>query len=175
MVVGKGDPGDIVPDKYGRVQVQFHWDRLGKRNQDSSCWLRVSQLWAGSAFGGIHIPRIGQEVIVDFLEGDEVMTVYGQGYVEKVRERDLVVKLRHWKLAQGQSPTLYLHPSAAVKIPGVAIGNCLKTVWGVVRVLSIRRDGQHLCEAVHWTLADGRPPRFYLAPESFALLSLKPM
>ncbi len=110
-----------------------------------------------------------------FLEGDEVMTVYGQGFVDKVREHDIVVKLRHWKLAQGQSPTLYLHPSAAVKIPGVTIGNCLKTVWGVVRVLSIRRDGQHLCEAVHWTLADGRPPRFYLAPESFAQLSLKPV
>lgn len=61
---------EIHTDKYGRVKVQFHWDRLGKRDQDSSCWVRVSQLWAGSAFGGIHIPRIGQEVIVDFLEGD---------------------------------------------------------------------------------------------------------
>ena len=61
---------EIYTDKYGRVKVQFHWDRLGKRDQDSSCWVRVSQLWAGSAFGGIHVPRIGQEVVVDFLEGD---------------------------------------------------------------------------------------------------------
>lgn len=61
---------EIHTDKYGRVKVQFHWDRQGKRDQDSSCWVRVSQAWAGAAWGGIHIPRIGQEVIVDFLEGD---------------------------------------------------------------------------------------------------------
>lgn len=61
---------EIWTDEYGRVKVQFHWDRLGKRNEDSSCWVRVSQLWAGPGWGGIHIPRIGQEVIVEFLEGD---------------------------------------------------------------------------------------------------------
>jgi type VI secretion system secreted protein VgrG len=61
---------EIWPDKYGRVKVQFHWDRLGKHDESSSCWVRVSQLWAGSSFGGIQIPRIGQEVIVEFLEGD---------------------------------------------------------------------------------------------------------
>ncbi len=66
-----GEAGqDIWTDKFGRVKVQFHWDRVGKNDEDSSCWVRVSQLWAGSGFGGIHIPRIGQEVIVDFLEGD---------------------------------------------------------------------------------------------------------
>ena len=68
-VTGPGGE-EIFTDKYGRVKVQFHWDRQGKRDQDSSCWVRVSQLWAGAAWGGIHIPRIGQEVIVDFLEGD---------------------------------------------------------------------------------------------------------
>jgi type VI secretion system secreted protein VgrG len=61
---------EIYTDKYGRVKVQFHWDRLGKKNENSSCWIRVSYPWAGKAWGGIHIPRIGQEVIVDFLEGD---------------------------------------------------------------------------------------------------------
>lgn len=61
---------EIWTDQYARVKVQFHWDRVGKRNEDSSCWIRVSQLWAGSGWGGIHIPRIGQEVIVEFLEGD---------------------------------------------------------------------------------------------------------
>ncbi|HET9958078.1 MAG TPA: type VI secretion system tip protein TssI/VgrG [Polyangiaceae bacterium] len=69
LVVGD-DPNEIWTDSHGRVKVQFHWDRLGKFDGDSSCWVRVSQLWAGSGFGGIHIPRIGQEVIVDFLEGD---------------------------------------------------------------------------------------------------------
>ncbi|MBC7773470.1 MAG: type VI secretion system tip protein VgrG, partial [Pyrinomonadaceae bacterium] len=66
-----GPAGDeIHTDKYGRVKLQFHWDRHGKSDQDSSCWVRVSQPWAGKGFGGIQIPRIGQEIIVDFLEGD---------------------------------------------------------------------------------------------------------
>jgi type VI secretion system secreted protein VgrG len=66
-----GESGDeITTDQYGRVKVQFHWDREGKNDENSSCWVRVAQLWAGSGWGGIHIPRIGQEVIVDFLEGD---------------------------------------------------------------------------------------------------------
>ena len=66
-----GQPGEeIFTDKYGRVKVQFHWDREGKSNADSSCWIRVSTLWAGKQWGMIHIPRIGQEVLVDFLEGD---------------------------------------------------------------------------------------------------------
>jgi type VI secretion system secreted protein VgrG len=54
----------------GRVMVQFDWDRLGQYNEKSSCWIRVSQVWAGARWGAIHIPRIGQEVIVDFLDGD---------------------------------------------------------------------------------------------------------
>src|SRR5204862_4165895 len=54
----------------GRVKVQFHWDREGKHDADSSCWVRVSTLWAGKHWGMVHIPRVGQEVIVDFLEGD---------------------------------------------------------------------------------------------------------
>jgi type VI secretion system secreted protein VgrG len=52
------------------VKLQFHWDRLGSSNEESSCWVRVVQVWAGGQWGGIHIPRIGQEVIVEFLEGD---------------------------------------------------------------------------------------------------------
>ena len=69
LVVGPGGE-EIYTDKYGRVKVQFHWDRKGKKNESSSCWVRVSYPWAGKSWGGIHIPRIGQEVIVDFLEGD---------------------------------------------------------------------------------------------------------
>ena len=66
-----GPPGeDIWPDKYGRVKVQFHWDREGGNDAKSSCWVRVSTLWAGKQWGMIHIPRIGQEVIVAFEEGD---------------------------------------------------------------------------------------------------------
>ena len=68
-VVGEKNQ-EIWTDKYGRVKVQFHWDREGKSDENSSCWVRVAQIWAGAKWGGIHIPRIGQEVIVDFLEGD---------------------------------------------------------------------------------------------------------
>jgi type VI secretion system secreted protein VgrG len=69
VVVGP-DGEEIFTDNYGRVKVQFHWDREGKKNENSSCWIRVSYPWAGKAWGGIQIPRIGQEVIVDFIEGD---------------------------------------------------------------------------------------------------------
>jgi type VI secretion system secreted protein VgrG len=69
VVVGpKGE--EIFTDKYGRVKVHFPWDREGKKDADSSCWVRVATPWAGKGWGGIHIPRIGQEVVVDFLEGD---------------------------------------------------------------------------------------------------------
>jgi type VI secretion system secreted protein VgrG len=66
-----GPPGEeIYKDDYGRVKVQFHWDRYGKKDQNSSCWIRVSQMWAGKGWGSVSTPRIGHEVIVDFLEGD---------------------------------------------------------------------------------------------------------
>ncbi len=69
VVVGpKGE--EIFTDKYGRIKVQFHWDRQGKNDEDSSCWVRVAQLAAGRRWGTSFWPRIGQEVIVDFLEGD---------------------------------------------------------------------------------------------------------
>jgi type VI secretion system secreted protein VgrG len=61
---------EIFVDKYGRVKVQFHWDREGKMNADSSCWLRVAQVWAGKGWGGFFWPRIGHEVVVLFEEGD---------------------------------------------------------------------------------------------------------
>ncbi len=61
---------EIYTDEHGRVKVQFHWDREGKNDENSSCWMRVSQAWAGAGWGAMQIPRIGQEVIVDFLEGD---------------------------------------------------------------------------------------------------------
>ncbi len=61
---------EIFTDKFGRVKVQFHWDRHGQVNSDSSCWVRVAQTWAGNKWGAVFIPRIGMEVIVHFLEGD---------------------------------------------------------------------------------------------------------
>ncbi|MEE4089402.1 type VI secretion system tip protein TssI/VgrG, partial [Pseudomonas viridiflava] len=61
---------EIHCDQYGRVKVQFHWDREGQADDKTSCWLRVSSAWAGAMYGGIAIPRIGMEVLVTFLEGD---------------------------------------------------------------------------------------------------------
>ena len=68
-VVGKSGE-EIWTDQYGRVIVQFHWDQVGTNDEKSSCWIRVAQGWAGKLWGSIFIPRIGQEVIVSFLEGD---------------------------------------------------------------------------------------------------------
>lgn len=61
---------EIYTDKYGRVKVQFLWDRVGGRDENSSAWVRVSQVWAGDGYGAMFLPRVGQEVIVDFLHGD---------------------------------------------------------------------------------------------------------
>ncbi|MEZ5978996.1 MAG: type VI secretion system tip protein TssI/VgrG [Planctomycetota bacterium] len=72
VVVGdKEKDEDLVDtDKYGRVKVQFHWDREGKKNADSSCWIRVAQSMAGAGYGSVMLPRIGWEVVVSFLDGD---------------------------------------------------------------------------------------------------------
>lgn len=61
---------EIHTDEHGRVKVQFHWDREGEKDDRSSCWIRVSQAWAGPGFGAVYLPRVGQEVVVEFLEGD---------------------------------------------------------------------------------------------------------
>ncbi len=69
IVVGKAGE-EIWTDKYGRIKVQFHWDRDGKSDEKSSCWVRVQQGWAGKGWGMMFMPRIGMEVVVSFLEGD---------------------------------------------------------------------------------------------------------
>lgn len=69
IVVGK-DGEEIWPDDYGRVKVQFYWDRYGGNNEKSSCWVRVATPWAGANWGMVHIPRIGQEVVVSFVAGN---------------------------------------------------------------------------------------------------------
>ena len=69
IVVGP-EGEEIYTDEHGRVKVQFHWDREGENNEGSSCWIRVSQAWAGTGWGAMIIPRIGHEVIVGYIEGD---------------------------------------------------------------------------------------------------------
>ncbi len=71
IVVGpSGEEIYTDDDGMGQVKVQFHWDRRGKHDAKSSCWIRVSHPWAGKGWGAVALPRIGQEVVVDFLEGD---------------------------------------------------------------------------------------------------------
>jgi len=69
IVVGESGE-EIFPDEYGRVKVQFHWDHEGKKDENSSCWIRVAQMWAGKGFGSMFIPRMGSEVVVSFLDGN---------------------------------------------------------------------------------------------------------
>lgn len=84
IVVGSSGE-EIHTDKYGRVKVKFHWDRYNKPDENSSCWIRVAQMWAGRKWGAIYTPRIGQEVIVEFLEGDpDRPIITGRVYNAKV-------------------------------------------------------------------------------------------
>jgi type VI secretion system secreted protein VgrG len=69
IVVGKSGE-EIWTDQYGRIKVQFHWDLVGTKDENSSCWIRVAQSWAGKSWGAFVLPRIGQEVVVSFLDGD---------------------------------------------------------------------------------------------------------
>jgi type VI secretion system secreted protein VgrG len=77
----EAEPEEIVTDRYGRVRVRFHWERVGANRpqirgdqdlveEDNTCWVRVAQAWAGNRWGSLHVPRVGQEVVVEFLEGD---------------------------------------------------------------------------------------------------------
>ena len=69
LVVGpKGE--EIWTDKYGRIKVQFHWDRVGVKDDKSSCWVRVSQAWTGVSWGALFLPRVGQEVVISYVDGD---------------------------------------------------------------------------------------------------------
>ncbi len=77
---------EIYTDKYGRVKVQFHWDREGKKDEKTTCWLRVAQFWAGKGWGTVFLPRVGDEVLVDFLEGDpDKPIVVGSFYNEDAK------------------------------------------------------------------------------------------
>ena len=107
-----GPPGEeIYTDEYGRVKVQFHWDRYGKMNENSSCWIRVSSPWAGSNYGGIYIPRIGQEVIVDFLNGDpDYPIITGRVYN--------AMQMPPWGLPGNKTQSGFLTRSSKDGVPG---------------------------------------------------------
>lgn len=103
VVTGKKGE-EIWTDKYGRVKVQFFWDREGKNDENTTCWIRVSQPWAGKNWGAINIPRMGQEVIVDFLEGDpDRPLITGRVYNDE--------QMPPYKLADNQTRTTFMSRS----------------------------------------------------------------
>jgi len=92
IVVGPSGE-EIWTDEFSRIKVQFHWDRRGKKDDKSSCWIRVSQPWAGQGWGSVAVPRIGQEVVVDFLEGDpDQPIVMGKVYNQELMPPYLLPK-----------------------------------------------------------------------------------
>ncbi|MBP7485017.1 MAG: type VI secretion system tip protein VgrG [Aquabacterium sp.] len=107
---------EIYTDEYGRVKVQFHWDRYGQMNENSSCWIRVSSPWAGANYGGIHIPRIGQEVIVDFLNGDpDYPIITGRVYN--------AMQMPPWDLPGNKTQSGFLTRSTKGGTPGHGLHN----------------------------------------------------
>jgi len=104
VVVGPAGE-EIFVDEFGRVRVQFHWDREGKYNENSSCWMRVSQNWAGAGYGFLSLPRVGQEVLVEFFEGDpDRPIVTGRVYSQT---RQVLYKLPDNKTKSGWKTETY--------------------------------------------------------------------
>ena len=96
LVVGEAEAGSIYTDQYGRIKVQFYWDRYHSKDQNSSCWIRVNEPWAGNQMGAVFTPRIGQEVLVDFINNDPDLPIC----IGKVNNSD---NMPPWALAQNKS------------------------------------------------------------------------
>ena len=96
LVVGETEAGSIYTDAYGRIKVQFYWDRYHNKDQNSSCWVRVNQPWAGNQTGAIFTPRIGQEVLIDYINNDPDLPVC----IGKVNNSD---NLPPWVLSQNKA------------------------------------------------------------------------
>ncbi|MDH3605193.1 MAG: type VI secretion system tip protein VgrG, partial [Candidatus Tectomicrobia bacterium] len=170
-VVGKQGE-EIWTDKYGRIKVQFPWDQTGKDNENSSCWIRVAQSWAGKGWGTLFIPRIGMEVVVSFLEGDPdrplvIGTVYNGAqtvpYALPDDQNTSTLKTRTTKQGQGgneirfndtkDSEELFVHAERDLKLEvkndhtvDIQKGNETHKVKGT-RDLSIEGDETHANKA----------------------------
>jgi type VI secretion system secreted protein VgrG len=113
-VVGPADE-EIHTDEFGRVRVHFHWDRESQRDERSSCWLPVSQPWAGRSFGGVNLPRVGQEVFVEFLGGDpDRPVVMGRVYT--------ALQGLHNKLPQHKTVSGFMSESSPRMVMGGSVG-----------------------------------------------------
>lgn len=110
IVVGESDE-EIFPDEYGRVKVQFHWDQEGKKDEKSSCWIRVAQMWAAKGWGSMFIPHVGSEVVVSFLEGNPdkpliIGSVYNatQTVPYKLPGEKTKSTIKTWSAEDGKAP-----------------------------------------------------------------------
>ncbi len=130
-VVG-AESDEIHTDEYGRVRVHFHWDRESERDENSSCWVPTNQPWAGAGFGGINLPRVGQEVLVDFLDGDpDRPVVLGRVFTEH--------QPPPYKMPEGKKITGIVGKSSPAMVTGAAedgmsnsdMGDQLGTYGGV--------------------------------------------
>jgi len=165
-VVGpKGE--EIYVDNHGRVKVHFHWDREGKSDETGSCWIRVSQGWAGSGYGGMFFPRVGQEVLVGFLEGDPdrpyitgrvYNAVQSKGYDPPAKKTVSSIKTASSPGGKGfnelrfedkaGSEELFIH---AQKDMNVVVGNDRTTVVGHDRKEQVKNNQtiSVTCKATH--------------------------
>ena len=96
IIVGEAEAGSIYTDQYGRIKVQFYWDRYHNKDQNSSCWIRVNEPWAGNQMGAVFTPRIGQEVLIDYINQDPDLPVV----MGKVGNSD---NMPPWALAQNKA------------------------------------------------------------------------
>ncbi len=96
IVVGEAEAGSIYTDSYGRIKVQFYWDRYHNKDENSSCWIRVNEPWAGNQMGAVFTPRVGQEVLISYINQDPDLPVV----MGKVNNSD---NMPPWALAQNKS------------------------------------------------------------------------
>ncbi len=155
VVVGPAGE-EIHTNEHGQVKVQFHWDRLHQRDEQSSCWVRVAMPWAGQGFGAMFIPRIGHEVVVDFLEGDpDRPIVTGSVYhAQNVPPLNLPDEKTRSTIKSNSSPggggynelrfedkageeEVYTH---AQKDQNEVVENCMTTRVGVDQAINIGND-----------------------------------
>lgn len=145
--------GDSIhTDKYGRIKVQFHWDRHGKFDADSSCWVRVGQQWAGKGFGFHTVPRVGQEVIVEFLNGNpDCPIVTGSLANADNMPPQSMPQFKHRTFIKSQSvPMAADDASSAEKCSGILMDDTMGAEHVVVHSEHNRTDsteGQHFVNA----------------------------
>ena len=138
-VVTGPEGSEIHTDEYGRIKVQFHWDREGQKNDKSSCWLRTSQPWSGNGWGMVSLPRVGDEVLVDFINGDPDWPIM-VGNVNNAASRHST------DLPANKTQSGIKTRSTPGGPPQTSTNCALRTKKGLRRFISRREKLQHTCK-----------------------------